>query len=72
MKIKITENEAEALILMRKMFKNASTPTPEFFSWLTDRLIHVYSESDCTDFVNRTRDYGKELTKIMDLLGVKR
>ena len=61
MKIKITENEAEALILMRK-----------FFSWLTDRLIHVYSESDCTDFVNRTRDYGKELTKIMDLLGVKR
>jgi hypothetical protein len=35
----------------------------DFLKWLVQRLIHVYGEHECTDFVNRLQRIAEEIDR---------
>jgi hypothetical protein len=72
MQITISEEEAEALLKLKKMFKTAATPTPEFLEWIAARLVEKCGDSDLTDYVQKTRQYAGDLCRVQRLLGVVR
>lgn len=44
----------------------------QFLNWLADRLIHVYGESECVDFVARLRVLAEKLETNLDTFGLCR
>ena len=72
MNITITENEAEALIYLKRMLKQAATPTPEFLHWIAERLVQVHEDDPNADFVQKVREYSRDFYKIQGLLSINR
>lgn len=72
MEIKLTDNELEAFLLLRKMLKNASTPTSQFLHWNADRLTMKYGDCEKIDHIQKLREYASIMFKIQELLGINR
>lgn len=67
-----SDQEIEAIILIKKMFKNANTDIPTFLNWVADRFVHVHGDSEHVDFVHALRDRARQLEVIAKLLECNR
>ncbi len=72
MKIELTDNEAEAFLILRRMFYEASTPPCDFMYWVADRLSTQYGDPPQADFIQRLREYGDRMYKMQHLLEIRK
>ena len=72
MEVKLSEEEILALIELKKLLREAGTPTSQFFHWIADRLTRVHDEPEQVDFVQKLRDYGDKLYDVSCKLGIDR
>lgn len=72
MQIQVTEEEAEALILIKRMLINASTPVPLFLHWIAERLIIVHKETREVDYIQTIYERASQLDAIAERLKVRR
>ena len=68
----LSDDEIEVLLLVKKMFRRAGTPVPQFLHWVADRLTMHYGDDEDVDFILALRSRAKELYLISELLGVSR
>lgn len=72
MQIQVTEEEAEALILIKRMLTSASTPVPLFLHWIAERLIIVHKETREVDYIQTIYERASQLDAIAERLKVRR
>jgi hypothetical protein len=72
MTVQVSDDELEALLLMKKMLKQAGTPVPLFLHWVADRLVMVYGDDENVDFVQALRKRAGQMYDISSLLGLDR
>lgn len=68
MEIKLTEQEARALLELKKFIRQCATPPDVFLNWIADRLVKN-GDNEQVDFVQKLRDYASLFFKLRELLG---
>lgn len=69
MQIKISDKEAMALLSLRAFIRTRPTSPSDFMSWLRDRLIYQYDESENVDFVRAVNEYSimfRDISLLLD------